>query len=188
MFYKSFPLSIRRRIKSNTNGNGMAEQLKRIVRLLATDIPGELAVQRALRRIKGIGFMFARSVCVVSGVDPRKKIGLLADAELKALESAIKNETAATGHALPLWMLNRRNDPETGQTSHVLSAQLDLRLREDINTLRRIRAYKGIRHEQGQPVRGQRTRSSFRTKRAVGVMKKAIKQAAKPAPKQEAKK
>ncbi len=38
--------------------------------------------------------------------------------------------------------------------------------------MRKIRCYKGIRHETGQPVRGQRTRSSFRTQKTVGVVKK----------------
>jgi small subunit ribosomal protein S13 len=50
--------------------------------------------------------------------------------------------------------------------------------------MRKMRSYKGVRHQLGQPVRGQRTRSTFRTsKRAVGVMKKsAAKPAAKAAP------
>ncbi|HOW33966.1 MAG TPA: 30S ribosomal protein S13, partial [Methanoregulaceae archaeon] len=43
---------------------------------------------------------------------------------------------------------------------------------EDINLLRKIRCYRGIRHETGQKVRGQRTKSTGRTGLTVGVKKK----------------
>lgn len=158
-----------------------AQQARRIVRLLATDIDGNLSVERALRRIKGVGFMFSRAVCVRTGVDRKKKVGLLTESELKNLERAIKSPE------LPRWMLNRRKDLETGNDFHVVMADLDLRRREDINLMKRIHAYKGVRHELGQPVRGQRTRSSFRTSKTVGVSRKKIAQASKPAPKAEKK-
>ena len=48
-----------------------------------------------------------------------------------------------------------------------------------------IRCYRGIRHEQGQKVRGQRTRSNGRTGLTVGVIKKTAIAAAKAAEKEE---
>jgi small subunit ribosomal protein S13 len=51
--------------------------------------------------------------------------------------------------------------------------------------MKKMRSYKGIRHMQGQPVRGQRTKSHFRKNRTVGVKKGADK--SKPAPKPAAK-
>ena len=158
------------------------QEIRRIVRVLTTDIDGSLNVERALRRVKGVSFMFSRSVCTATGIDGKRKIGALSETEVKMLEGFIKKP------ALPAWMLNRRKDNESGDNIHLTMADLDFRKREDINTLRRIRAYKGIRHELGQPVRGQRTRSSFRTQKTVGVSRKAIQQAAKPKPKEEAKK
>ncbi|MBI4170764.1 MAG: 30S ribosomal protein S13 [Candidatus Aenigmarchaeota archaeon] len=157
-------------------------QGKRIVRLLATDIDGGLPLERALRRIKGISFMFSKAVCTTMNVDGRKKIGTMSEQELKTIEAFIKEPK------LPGWMLNRKKDPETGQDLHLTMANLDLRRREDINLMKKMRSYKGIRHEMGQPVRGQRTRSTFRTQKTVGVMKKKAMpaRAAKPAP--EAKK
>lgn len=157
-------------------------QERRIVRILTTDIDGSLSLERALRRIKGVSFMFSKSVCIATKMDPRRKVGQLSDEEVKGLEEFIKHPK------LPAWMQNRRKDPETGETLHLTMANLELKKRDDINTLRRIRAYKGIRHELGQPVRGQRTRSSFRTQKSVGVSRKKILQAAKPKPKEEAKK
>lgn len=159
-------------------------ETRRIVRVMTTDIDGSLSVERALRRVKGISFMFSKSVCTATGIDCRIKIGALSDVEVKTLEAFIKKPQ------LPAWMLNRRKDSETGDNMHLTMSDLDLKKREDINTLRRIRAYKGIRHELGQPVRGQRTRSSFRTQKTVGVSRKTIQQAAKAKakPKEEAKK
>jgi small subunit ribosomal protein S13 len=154
---------------------------RRIVRVLATDIDGNLPVERALRKIKGISFMFSRSTCIAMNIDGKRKIGLLGEQEVRSIEEFIRNPK------LPAWMLNRRADPETGLDGHLTMSGLDLRRREDINTMKRIRSYKGIRHELGQPVRGQRTRSTFRTQKSVGVQKKKAMPAKGAAPK-EAKK
>ena len=47
-----------------------------------------------------------------------------------------------------------------------------MRLRDEINILKKIRSYRGIRHERGLPVRGQRTRANSRTGLTLGVSKK----------------
>src|SRR3989338_6240238 len=101
--------------------------------------------------------MFSHAICTSTGINPRAKVGTLNESDLKTLENAIK------AAALKPWLLNRRKDPETGKDMHLTITQIDLARREDINTMRRIRSYKGVRHQLGQPVRGQRTRSSFRT-------------------------
>lgn len=158
-------------------------EIRNMVRLMATDIEGRISVINALRKIRGVGFMFSHAVCTNTGVNPRAKIGALSDAELKSLEEAIKSQAS---EVFPAWLLNRRKDPETGNKMHITGTQIDLYRRDDINMMRKMRSYKGIRHQMGQPVRGQRTRSSFRTsKRAVGVMKKAARAAAKPKPEEK---
>jgi len=70
-------------------------------------------------------------------------------------------------------MVNRPKDWETGLDMHVFGADWQVRVRDDINRMKMIRCYKGIRHETGQKVRGQRTRSNGRTGLTVGVTKKA---------------
>ncbi len=158
------------------------KEARRIVRLLATDIDGSMHVGKALRRIRGIGFVMSNAICIATNTDSRRKIGMLSDAEIQTLEN-----TANNLHTLfPAWMLNRRKDIDTGSNLHLIGSRLDLQKREDINLLRRIRSYKGMRHELGQPVRGQRTRSSFRTQKSVGVSKKAARAQSKPKPKEEA--
>lgn len=154
-----------------------APATRRIVRFLATDLDGNLAVGSALRKIKGVSHMFSNAVCLATNMDAKKKIGILNESELKLLESAIKNPASVE---MPRWMLNRKKDMESGTDIHLIGSDLDLRLREDINAMRRMRCYKGVRHEFGLPVRGQRTRSSFRTQKTVGVSKKGAKQAAAP--------
>jgi small subunit ribosomal protein S13 len=47
-------------------------------------------------------------------------------------------------------------------------------IREDIDLMKRIKSYKGVRHEFGYKVRGQRTRSTGRKGAVVGVARKKI--------------
>ena len=141
-------------------------EVRRIVRFMETDIDGSMPLGKGMRRIKGIGFMFSNAICLETKMDPRKKIGLFTPEELKSLETLIRNLP------FPKWMLNRRKSPDNLKVTHLFGTELQLTQREDINVLRRIRAYRGIRHELGQPVRGQRTRSSFRTNKTLGVSKK----------------
>jgi small subunit ribosomal protein S13 len=44
-------------------------------------------------------------------------------------------------------------------------------LKDDINRLKMIRCYRGVRHESGHKVRGQRTRSNGRKGLTLGVSK-----------------
>jgi len=82
-------------------------------------------------------------------------------------------------------MVNRPHDWETGADMHLYGSDIELRLRDDINRMKMIRCYRGIRHEQGQKVRGQRTRSNGRTGLTVGVIKKTAIAAAKAAKEEE---
>jgi small subunit ribosomal protein S13 len=70
------------------------------------------------------------------------------------------------------WMLNRQKDLVTGENKHLLGQDILLTLREDLNTLKKIRCYRGIRHERGLKVRGQRTKSTGRRGSTIGVSKK----------------
>jgi len=137
-----------------------------IVRIAATDVVGNLSTKSALRRIKGVGYSLAHYICISTNMNPRTKIGTLPDDDIKKMENFIKNIS------LPRHLLNRQKDQDTGKDIHLIGTNLDFRRREDIHFMRKIRCYKGIRHELGQPVRGQRTRSSFRTQKTVGVVKK----------------
>lgn len=145
------------------------EKLERgIVRIVGFDIDSSISVINGLRKIRGISFMFANAICKKLGINPRMRIGDLNEEKIKEIENFIKNPKE-----VPTWILNRRKDLITGKDAHLVGGDLDLKIKEDIEFLKKIRAYRGIRHEMGLPVRGQRTGGkSFRKGRAVGVVKK----------------
>ena len=142
-------------------------EFRHLVRVAGQDIKGEKNIVHGLSRIRGIGPRTARIVCNTKGVNWRKKIGLITDKELELIEKGI---TGLEGS--PSWLLNRQKDYYSGKDRQVIGADLVLSLRDDINRFRKIRSYKGIRHELGLPVRGQRTKSCFRKGSAVGVSRK----------------
>jgi small subunit ribosomal protein S13 len=71
-------------------------------------------------------------------------------------------------------MLNRRRDPLTGDDKHLTGVDLMLAVADDINIMKKTHSYKGIRHDRGLRVRGQRTRSTGRTGATVGVSRKRV--------------
>lgn len=149
------------------------EEFKYLVRVAGTDIDGNRKVPVGLSLIKGIGIRTGEILCNISGVDRNLKIGFITDKDAEELDKLVTN---FQNENLPEWLFNRRDDYETGKNRHVISSDLAISLREDINRLRKIRCYKGIRHETGLPVRGQRTRTSFRGSATVGVSRKKVPQ------------
>jgi small subunit ribosomal protein S13 len=151
----------------------MSREFNYIVRLHGTNIDGTKMVPYALTEVKGVGIRLARSIVKQLGLDATERLGSLSDADVKKLETAI-DDPASIG--LPSWMLNRRKDPMTGDDLHVLSSDLDLRNKDDIDLMRETRSWKGERHARGLKVRGQHTKTTGRTGRSVGVSKARIKQ------------
>ncbi|MFO8109124.1 MAG: 30S ribosomal protein S13 [Thermoplasmata archaeon] len=147
-----------------------AEDFNYIVRLMNTDLDGEQPTLYALRGIKGVGTRVAESIVRDAEVDPSQKIGTLEDQEVEKLKGALQRFSDMA----PEWMFNRKRDPHSGKNLHLFGNDLDLTLREDFNRLKKISCYRGIRHEQGQKVRGQRTRSNGRSGMTVGVQRRKV--------------
>ncbi len=145
------------------------KEFKYIVRMADTDLDGNRPVIYALQGIKGIGYRVAEGIVKLMDVDPREKIGNLSDEKIEEIRKIVEEQLE---EILPGWMMNHRKDYLTGEDRHLLSTDLDLQKQDDINRLKRIRCYRGIRHERGLPVRGQRTRSNGRRGLAVGVSRK----------------
>ncbi len=151
----------------------MSREFNYIVRLHGTNIDGTKMVPYALTEVKGVGIRLARSIVKQLGLDATERLGVLSDADVKKLETAI-DDPASIG--LPTWMLNRRKDPMTGDDLHVLASDLDLMNKDDIDLMRETRNWKGERHARGLKVRGQRTKTTGRTGRSVGVSKSKARQ------------
>ncbi len=135
------------------------KDFRHIVRVINTDLDGNKPIVDALRKVKGIGFMFSNVVCSLAKVDKKAKTGNLDDKIIKKIEDIINNPSM---YNIPLWMLNRRNDPEDGLDKHLTSANLKFVQDNDIKLMKKIKLYRGVRHIMRLPVRGQRTKSNFR--------------------------
>ena len=148
--------------------NSEQDEIKHIVRIANTDLEGKKSVQNSLTGIKGINRRIARIISDRSNVDPTATIGYLEDEKIDSLKKTIEEIESI----LPTWMLNRRKDLLTGDDKHILATDILLTKREDLNTLKKTRSYRGVRHERGHKVRGQRTRSTGRKGLTVGVKRK----------------
>lgn len=148
----------------------MAEERKNILRLFGTDIPGELKIRNALRQVKGINFATSKGILRKASIDPDKIAGDLDEEELESIKDNIGSNN------LPPQLLNRRKDPEVGDDRMIVTNDLEIQHRQDIESMKKLGSYRGIRHRQGLPVRGQKTRSSFRGETSVGVAIEEIKE------------
>ena len=141
---------------------------KEIIRVMGTDLDGNMSLGMALTAIKGVGYNLSRAVLHVGKYDHRSKLRDQSEKDLEKLENIIKNPVES---GIPAWLLNRQKDYKTGLNKHITVSDITMQLRDDVNRLRKIRAYRGIRHEHGLPTRGQRTKSSFRHGATVGVQR-----------------
>ena len=128
-------------------------------RISGIDIPNEKRVDVALTYIYGIGQHIAKDILKQAKVDGSIRVKNLNADELKNIQAVI--ETLPT------------------------EGELRKMVRDNIETLRRIQAYRGIRHNMGLPVRGQRTRTNARTRKGkrktIGAVSKESTMTAKPA-------
>ena len=147
----------------------MEQKTQKLVRLHRKDLPGEASVENALRKIKGINVVIARAIRIKSGIDTNKRMGDLNPAELKKIEHLLDSPHEMNA---PSWTLNRRKDVESGIDTHIFESGIMLRHREDIGRMQKIRSYRGVRHMFGLPCRGQRTKSTGRKNRTMGVQRK----------------
>jgi small subunit ribosomal protein S13 len=152
------------------------KEMKTLVRVLNTDLDGERELHIALMSVKGIGHTMSKAVVTASGFDPRAKLSTLTEADIQKIEGIIREPLK---FGIPVFLVNRRRDMETGKDMHVSAVDMDTTRKFDIQRMVDAKTYKGTRHMLGLPARGQRTRSSFRKGRVVGVVRKAVQAAMK---------
>ncbi|MDZ7688184.1 MAG: 30S ribosomal protein S13 [Halobacteriales archaeon] len=141
------------------------DDIKYFVRVGKTDLDGTESVETALLDMNGVGRRVAKAVAVEAGVEPLETLGRLEDDEIEELKDAVQRFDEIG----PSWMVNREKDRRTGDDMHIVGSDLDITREEDINRMKKIRSYRGIRHRQGKKVRGQRTKSTGRTGGEVAV-------------------
>ena len=106
---------------------------------------------------------------LIQSLSPKNSAGEITSEELERIVTIIQNPTQ---YKIPTWFLNRQRDIVDGKDTQVLANNMDSKLREDLERLKKIRAHRGLRHYWGLRVRGQHSKTTGRRGRTVGVSKK----------------
>lgn len=111
-----------------------------MARIAGVDIPREKRVEIALTYIFGIGLPSSQKILEKTGVDPNARVKNLSEEDVQKLRREIEDNYRVEG---------------------------DLRREVSMNIKRLIDigCYRGIRHKQGLPVRGQKTKTNARTRK-----------------------
>lgn len=147
----------------------------KIIRIAESDLSGNKRVKHALTKIKGISWSFSNAILKALNME-NKLVGELTDEEINKIRDVLTNPLK---YGIPSWVCNRRKDIISGKDMHLFSSDLVFAKKMDIESLKKIKTYKGVRHIYNYKVRGQRTRSrganvKGRVGSAVGVIKKKL--------------
>ena len=111
-----------------------------MARISGVDLPREKRVEIGLTYIYGIGLSSAKRILAEANVDPDTRVRDLTDDEVKRI-SAVINDT------------------------QVIEGDLRREIALNIKRLKEIGCYRGKRHRQGLPCRGQKTKTNARTRK-----------------------
>lgn len=155
--------------KQESKKQDFGPDFRYLVRIHNTDLDGKKPFATALTYVPGVSHRMAAIVARETGIPTSQRIGKLTEEQINLVAETITN----IGDVVPTWMLNRRKDIETGEDDHLVGTEIQIMLREDLNRLKKIRSWRGHRHERKLPTRGQRTKANGRFGSAVGVQRKA---------------
>lgn len=110
-------------------------------RIAGQDLPDHKKVPYALRYIFGVGPKIADEIVAKTKINPDKRANELSSEEINRIQAALDQV--------------------------MIEGDLRREINDNISRLKRIHAYRGLRHIAGLPARGQRTRSNARTKRGA---------------------
>jgi small subunit ribosomal protein S13 len=113
-----------------------------VARVAGVDIPNNKKLEIGLTYIYGIGKSTANRIIDELNLDRNKKIGDLTEQEISSIRKYIDENLKVEG-------------------------DLRIEIAFNIKRLFEINCYRGYRHKNGMPVRGQKTRSNARTRRGL---------------------
>lgn len=111
-----------------------------MARISGVTIPDNKQVQIALTYVFGIGPKTSRTILTTAKIDPTVRVKDLTDAEIGRIQDTINAD-------------------------YTIEGELQRIITGNIKRLRDINAYRGLRHKNNLPSRGQRTRTNARTRR-----------------------
>jgi len=153
-------------------------EFRHILRIVDADVDGTLKALYATSKVKGVSVNLANALLKKAGINPEKRAGFLTEVEIGKIEEMVKDPLK---YGMPNWLLNRRKDLATGKDLHMISSDLVLRTKLDIEEAKDLKSWRGYRHAYGLKVRGQRTKTTGRSGKALGVKKKQLAAAARAA-------
>jgi small subunit ribosomal protein S13 len=157
--------------KTSEEQDNMSREFRHIIRIRGTDVDGSKKLTYGLTKIKGVGVSVANAIVKAGGLRADSRIGTLSDAEISKIDDIMSDPGK---YSIPGRLLNRRKDADTGRDLHLVTSDLTLRTKNDIDFMKNIKSWKGVRHSLGLKVRGQRTKTTGRSGKAVGVKKKLL--------------
>jgi small subunit ribosomal protein S13 len=121
-----------------------------MARISGVELQDNWKLDYALTNIKGVGWSLSKKIIKSLSMDPDKRLSELDPNDLSKIASKLED--------------------------YPVEGELVRKVKSDIQRVRTIGSYRGIRHARSLPVRGQRTRRNARTKRGkrktVGAFKK----------------
>ncbi len=111
-----------------------------MARVLGVDLPNEKHALIGLTYLYGIGRTRAKQILEETGIPFDKKIKDLSDNEIRSITQYINSHFKVEG-------------------------ELKQEVQRNVKRLIEIGSYRGLRHRQGLPVRGQRTKTNARTRK-----------------------
>lgn len=121
-----------------------------MARIAGIELNDKDRVIYALTRIKGVGWHISEEILQSLKMDTTKRVSELSSDDLAAITQKLEN--------------------------YVTEGDLVREVRENVQRMKNINSYRGLRHARNLPARGQRTRSNARTKRGarktIGAFKK----------------
>lgn len=121
-------------------------------RLLGVEIPSNKKIEFSMRYVYGIGPTRAKLVLEKTGIDPNARTHTLSEEQLNKIAEVVT------------------------ESGYLIEGDLRREISANKKRLQAIKCYRGIRHQRGLPVRGQRTRTNARTRKGsrktVGVVRK----------------
>jgi small subunit ribosomal protein S13 len=111
-----------------------------MARIACVELPNQKRVEIGLTYIYGIGRATSNLILAKTGVNPDTRCKDLTEDDVSKLREEIEN-------------------------SHKVEGALRTEVAMDIKRMIDIGCYRGVRHRQGLPVRGQRTKTNARTRK-----------------------
>jgi small subunit ribosomal protein S13 len=111
-----------------------------VARIAGVDIPNEKRIVTSLTYIYGIGDTRAQHICDKCDIDPQTKTSALTEDQARLIRNLIEKEYQVEG---------------------ALRSETSM----NIQRLKDIGCYRGLRHRRGLPTRGQNTKNNARTRK-----------------------